>query len=180
MSSFKIENDAPVRMMILKSLIQENNSFIKKADTIPFIPEITSNIRPLIINIIKEIRELEPDNNTSLIFGWCCYAGLGATMHWHIDWSQLNKKGIYTALTEERGIFQMDEYVLDLIGLPYDGKEAQKLTKHLQEAAHKAIIQMAKITMNQSQDVISNAFLETCEAMYWYGMVLQMNRIGFK
>ena len=180
MSAFINENGSPIRMSVLKELIKDSNNYVENVDNLPFISEITSNIRPLIINIIKGIRELEPENNISLILGWCFYAGLGATMLWNINWSQLNKKGVYNALTEERGIFEMDEYVLDLIGLPFESKEAQKLTEHLQESSMKAIVLMAKFSIDKSQDVVSNVFLETCEAMYWYGMVIQMNRIGYK
>ena len=164
--------------MILRNLLEHGKSYVKVENKVLFVPELTINIQDELIKIIKALVDYDSNCGASIIFGWCCYAGMGATMHWHRNWSQLQKDGIFKTLTRERGIFAMDEYILDLIGLPFQKEAAQQLTKHLQECSNIAITQMAKSIHKTGENKKQQTYMQCCEAMYRYGMVIELNRLG--
>ncbi|SCZ80435.1 hypothetical protein [Acidaminobacter hydrogenoformans] len=167
-----------LRSALLTELLEGANGYIRNDEPIQFIPEISTQLEPLIKNIMRSIQEIVPSNNTTLTLSWCCYSGIGATMHWHINWNQLKSRGIFETLTKERGISEMDQYVLDFIGLPFKSDEAKDLKYHIQESSRNAIIHMAKHSIDSSPDVVMDAYFQACEAMYFFGMAIQMNRLG--
>jgi len=175
---FHNNKNGSIRFDLLTELIENGNGYIKVNEAIPFIPEISASLNPLIVKIMQGIKEVVPSNNTSLTLTWCCYSGIGATMHWHVNWKYLKSKGIFETLTKERGISEMDQYVLDFIGLTIGSEEAKKLSKHIQESARNVIIYMVKHSTDATPEVVKDVYFQACEAMYFYGMAIQMNRLG--
>ena len=108
--------------------------------------------------------------NTSL--AWCAFAGIGAVCQWNEDWPSLKKTGVYNALTEPRGLEEMDEYVLDIIGLSKDKEECDKFMSFLHDESAKGVV-----TISKSQNVFPT-FVEYAKAMYLFGCVFEMNRLG--
>lgn len=157
-----------------------------KGGSFPNIPEIMVQSRTVVEQVIDGITEyykqnpnpnLNPfsDMLTRLVF--CCYAGMGAVAHWNVNWDSLKRNGIYNTLTAERGLFEMDEYVTDFIGIGFGSEESKKLFEHLRYSAIQAMVPVSNIDSTNNRAVM-NAYLESCEAMYLYGMIIDMNRLG--
>ncbi len=108
----------------------------------------------------------------SLVFS--AYAGMGAVYHWNLDWPSLASTGIYETLTKERGLFAMDEYVMDSIGMPHQGNNAQQLTSYLKKLVVLCISEISGTQKKQNKDTI----LIASKAMFAFGMVFEMNRLG--
>lgn len=102
---------------------------------------------------------------------------MGAVYHWNIDWNSLSKIGIYETLIQERGFAEMDEYVLDHIGLPFQSEKAKELSNYLYRylSLYCAVLLDLKPT-NQSMALI----VQGAKAMYAFGMAYEMNRLGMK
>ncbi len=147
-----------------------------------FIPEIISqaNIvcQDLVASLLKECDKLNKMKTYNIIlFSWAAYAGMGSVYHWNRNWPALNKNGIYNTLTKERGIIEMDEYVLDCIGLPFASAEGRNMSDFVYVLAAKVEIKLlseAKAT-GHLIDLLSGA-----KAMFAFGMILEMNRLGMK
>ena len=109
-------------------------------------------------------------------FAWAALAGIGAVYHWDKDWPALSATGIFETLTAERGVFAMDEYVLNCIGLPHEGDEAKALSGYLYQLAAKCILKIATDSTVLGQEAV----MQGAKAMYAFGMVIEMNRLGMK
>jgi len=148
----------------------------------PYIPELLAQSNDVCLKIIKGIaKENEGRSYSSqqlhLSLGWCIYAGIGSTYHWHIDWNSLKYKGLYETLIAERGIFAMDEYVLDAVGIEFESPQGKDLTTHIMDIAAKCICAILDKT-NKNPSI--EDLLEAHKAMFIYGMVIQMNRLGMR
>jgi len=113
----------------------------------------------------------EPD----IWLGWGAYAGMGAVCHWDMNWDNLKSKGIAETLIEPRGVCAMDEYVVDLIGIKYDSIEGTKLNTEIRVLSLWAIATFMK---DVPKEYIFDVLRDVMEAMYIFGMVYEMERIG--
>lgn len=108
-------------------------------------------------------------------FAWAAYAGIGAVFHWNLDWGALSSAGVYETMTRERGFGEMDEYVLDTIGLPFGSDEAMALGKFLyEELSPKCML----FVDPDGDSLDADAVIRGAKAMYAYGVVYEMNRLG--
>ncbi len=99
----------------------------------------------------------------------CCqYGGIGAVYHWDLDSDEVESEGIFEVLTKPNGIMEMDEYVVDAIGLPFRSPEEQKLRKHLLAN----VDNLYGIT-SQSEDR-QTQIIECLHALFLYGIQLGM------
>lgn len=146
----------------------------------PVIPEILGWAEPVCQRLLVDISRFfaahpnSTGNPVSLTLLWSAFAGMGAVYHWHVDWERLSKVGIYETLTAEKGIFGMDEYVLEIVGIQAQGNEYGRLTRFLQSLVDCCIDDMKSRNKEQKK------FLEYAKAMYAWGMVFEMNRLGMK
>jgi hypothetical protein len=101
---------------------------------------------------------------------------MGAVYHWHVDWDGLSSAGFYETLTAERGIFEMDEYVLDTIGIGNGSEEANELLQFLRQLSYQCFDYLTETNTPASMD----AFVSCAKAMFLFGMVFEMNRLGMK
>ena len=150
-----------------------------QSEGFPNIPEIMIQAEPTCAKIMESMQE-ECEKNPSydlvrLTFSWAAFAGIGAVYHWDVDWPALSAKGIFETLTEEREFSEMDEYVLGCIGLPFGSDEAKELSSYLYHLAARCIFQLMALGSNGPEAVMQGA-----EAMFAFGMVLEMNRLGMK
>lgn len=150
------------------------------SDGIPFIPELLALSDETCLKLITAIQEYGQTNpnadTTILSFMWSAFAGIGATYHWHTDWSTLSKDGLYETLTRERGVYEMDEYVLDITNLVDETIDAQSVWEHIRNMAH----QCFQILVLKKIDPPAEMVFAAVKAMFVYGMVLEMNRLGMK
>lgn len=173
-------NLSSYKMDLLKELLDtgRNEGYIN-AKSFPFVPELTTNLSYLVSQIISAIHDLnDPELSPIINLIWCCFAGIGATMHWHVDWQELKKTGIFNTLTKERGIFAMDEYVLDVIGANDQTEEGINLLEHIGDIASQALFKITEELEHLNKQEKVFIFNQTCQAMYMYGMAIELNRIG--
>lgn len=147
--------------------------------SVPFIPELFAMADDISGGIVAELKPLinNPASLMSTSLGWCAYAGIGAAAMWQHDWDNLKKKGVLPALTEERGIGEMDEFVLDYVGIGFSSEMGVDLTERIHIASFKMMDEVRKAGSNNPKDATAQ-FGECLSAMYKYGIVTQMNRMG--
>ena len=173
----KSNNDSYMKIASELLEIGKEEGFIPQGNSFPHVPELIMMCTGTCRQLIEEIRaygKTDPNANVSrLSLMWCAYAGMGAVYHWHFNWGELSKDGVFNTLVNERGIEDMDEYVHDCIGKPYSSKEGQQLVSHLRFMADKRLYHLA------SQKILDFPhFLESAKAMYVYGMVFELHELG--
>ncbi len=146
-------------------------------DHLQHIPELLTEAKPV---CRKVFQELIKDEDGRRIWTWMCwgaYDGMGAVLHWHLDWDTLRTKGIAETLLEPRGVDEMDEDVIDSIGIGFETPEGQKLCKDVYDLSMWACIQFVP---NSSEDDAVQMMHETMQSMYIFGMVYEMERLGMR
>ena len=169
----------PSYMDITATLLAEGRQagYIK-SDDFAHIPEILVQAEDVCSDIIVTITNYgeenpaDVSNPSSLVLLWSAFAGMGAVYHWHTDWDNLSKTSIFEALTKERGLFAMDEYVYDAIGIGFGSLEERRLTCFLQE-----LIWCCMAVMGNSSTTV-DSFMSCAKAMFCFGMTFEMNRLG--
>jgi len=121
----------------LKAIEQFKNNFInsitQKAsalgyvrNTLSYVPELTAISRAFndkcIMNLVKK-----DIASPQVMLAWCFYGGIGAAAYWDKDWPALAKADLFDILTKERGLDEMDEYVIDLIGIGFGTADSDRL-----------------------------------------------------
>ncbi len=107
----------------------------------------------------------------------CFYAGMGAVELWNEDDARLRARGLVNLLIYERGFERMDEYVTDLVGIGYGSTASEQLMRQISEIE---TVGLDAISMPSSEEAAYRQFLEFMKAMYLYGMVLEMERLGIR
>ena len=170
-------------MSIAMDAVKEAQKYdlLKSNDKMPTIPEILVERKRTCQEIRNALLELGRTDKRALIptawFKWPIFAGMGAVYHWHVNWPELKKKGVPETLLEPRGVFAMDDYVLDAIGVGSESKEGQDMNVKLTAlvlALSADRIEMKPTLYHDSQT------LEFMQAMYILGMVMEMERLGMR
>ena len=173
------DTDMSMAMDAIK-LVQKYD-LLKPNDKMPTIPEILVEKNRTCLALREALLELGKTNKDALYptvwFLWPIYAGMGAVYHWHTNWPELKKKGIPETLLEPRGVFAMDEYVLDLIGIKFDSEQGKEYNKKLSALATVFASKRVDISPNMYHD---SQTLEFMQAMYILGMVMEMERLGMR
>jgi hypothetical protein len=147
-------------------------------DINPLFPHLYMEQDSVVSQMISAINKVEPDASPDTIIAWCCFAGIGAVVHDRKNTEEVHKKGVFNILTRERGVFAMDEYVLDLIGAPLQTQEGKNITIHIMGLARLCLDRLATVQKNV-QDT-SSLFIDACQVMYLYGISLESKRLGIK
>lgn len=172
--------DTVINYLDLVSMLLKNGreaGYIVSKD-FAHIPEIMVSAEDVCKKICVAIGDHYKESNSellnvsSVIFAWAAYAGIGAVYHWHNDWNELSSSGVYETLIRERGIFAMDEYVMDTVGIKFGSDEERALTGFIRIQADYCITTMIK------DNVSANSLIACAKAMYLFGMVFEMNRLG--
>ena len=102
---------------------------------VPNIPEIVAyrkiTCQKVLIDLINNAKCSKPD----VWAAWGAYAGMGAVALWNKDWESLKNKGIAETLLEPRGSEEMDEFVHELIGIPFDSEDGKNLVGQIYNLA---------------------------------------------
>ena len=146
-------------------------------DHLQFIPELYTEAKPVCKKVFDEVVKLKDGQHLWTWLSWGAYAGMGAVLHWHLDWDKLKTKGIAETLLEPRGAFAMDEYVIDAIGIGFESSEGQKLSKDIFNLAMWACLKF--IEDPSKRESVKIAF-EAMQSMYMFGMAYEMERLGMK
>lgn len=142
-----------------------------------FIPELLAQSDQTCARINQDIARFCMDNPgynyAELTLVWAAFAGIGAVYHWNKDWNTLSQIGIFETLTKERGTEEMDEYVLDCIGLPHGSRKGKTFASNIKELAAFCINQLTLNGILEEEIVTVGT-----KAMFSFGMLLEMNRLG--
>lgn len=142
------------------------------------IPEVFIPAESVCFNLITELMEYQESDPTIRVFPeiyllWSAFAGMGAVYFWNEDWPSLSETGILETLVKDRGIFQMDEFILDTIGIPFGSEQCEELVKYLHSLANECIDILGLEGTSLDVDSVVNGG----KAMYAFGMVFEMNRL---
>jgi hypothetical protein len=107
---------------------------------------------------------------------WSAYAGMGGVFFWNENWDLLSRTGIVEFLTKPRGLCEMDEYVLDSIGVNYSSSKGKEMTKFLTTFSGYCM----NLTVGEKTAFTTEEILRAAKSMYIWGMVYEKNRLGMK
>ncbi len=153
-----------------------------QSDGFPQIPELLVCAEPTCLKILNAKADYEKkhpetgNKGISAFYAWSAFAGMGAVYHWNEDWDALSKAGIYETMTKERGFFAMDEYVLDTIGIPFGSDQCNEFLRFIFELTMECMGHISKEKLEVGIDTL----LYGAKAMYAFGMVFEMNRLGMR
>ncbi len=128
--------------------------------------------------ICREIEKaLSGDKETryrnEIFFVWCAYGGIGTTILWYDDPKKYMRYGLARYMIEQRGINELDEYVLSLMGIEYNSEEYAAFSAGLMLLAKSLEPVYSKGTYQSTFKIADCA-----EAMFLYGMTYQLHRLG--
>lgn len=174
----KESNLGRTAISITQELLEEDISktIIDFRGGFPNIPEIMMQAPHVCKEMFDNLKKEVKDINQFLVFTpmWCAFAGIGAVAMWNDNWPQLRDKGIIESLIEERGYFAMDEYVMDYIGIGW-GTEDCNLVRWVLRALSEKLVEQAVL---DEETLDLPFFAEALKAMYMYGMIFEMSRLG--
>lgn len=150
----------------------------------PHIPELVIQAMPVAQKVFYAANyEIGSDDFmklTAVAAAWSAYAGMGAVFLWNKDWPDLQRTGIFEALTMPRGFEYMNEYVTDLIGIGFGSRESDTLVKNLSSLSMDALLEaLGRNKVGEKSDV-PNAYIEIFAAMFIWGTVYEMQRLGMR
>jgi tetratricopeptide (TPR) repeat protein len=152
------------------NILGENNH-------LPHIPEIMVEGARTCQVVFNEVIKEEDGKNPRVWMMWGAFAGMGAVYHWHTDWDALKRKGIPETLLAPRGAFAMDEYVIDSIGLGWDTEEGKEFNQSIMFLTTWVLVEFMK---GLDESNFLQTALEVMQAMYIFGMVYEMERLGMR
>lgn len=141
-------------------------------------PDIMGDADDICRRLHREL--VDYDERTGVTIGakiqlaWAAYAGIGAEWHFCHDELALREKGIAAALLEPRGIFAMDEAVLDLIGLPFGSPEGKDFEKRLR---YSLCCDVAQGLDERATPPSEDDLIEHMKACYFLGIAIEKQRL---
>ena len=160
------------------------DGYLPTAEAFPHIPEIMAEARPVCVKLYaltakwnkeENPKEYEGVQLMDSVLRMCFYTGMGAVFLWNEDWNTLQEKGIFNALAEPRGWVNMDEYAMHLAGADYHSEAGDALEEHCL-AVRVPLLQY--VLKQKTYDDVAEQIIECTMAMYYYGMILGMSRLG--
>lgn len=156
--------------------MDERNNYIRYSRQ-----HFVSNKNRIIVNkkwlfhIMMDYGNTHPKTDVvSMALIWSAYAGIGAVYHWNKNWNELQATGLFEILTRERGISEMDEYVLDCINMPFGSGKQKKFTQFLYS---QNFLSLSLLTPDEEEDPLE-LLMCAAKAMFVFGMAFEMNRLG--
>ncbi len=153
---------------------------LNKTAGLKHIPELVIERKRVCATVLDSL--LHPTSFIGRVtpLGWLCsgaYAGIGAVCHWADDWESMKEEGIAETLLGAWEPDSMDSYVLNLL-FEGDEQKAEEFDNKINELARWAKEKYLKESDDESQ--VQKDGLEIMSAMYIFGMVCQMERMGMR
>lgn len=148
-------------------------------DKFPNIPEVMAGGREACAKIFNDLVDCgeEEGRRPNSWFAWAAYTGMGAVYHWHMDWNALKAKGIAETMLEPRGSFALDEYVVDTIGIGYESEEGKEFASRIY---YLSVWAFREFFPEEANEESAKVAFDVMYAMFLFGMVLEMDRLGMK
>ena len=169
-----------------------NNMGFFKYNEMPYVEELDDEASKVCKQIHDGISnyysEEEPDktiyDNIPTFMDFCAYAGMGAVAFWYNDNKTIKEHGIYETLTKERGIFEMDEFVFDYLGIGYGSDRQQEISHNFKCIIDSVVTKFTNLMPKDStQSNFSTYFrliMEASKVVYKLGMIYQMQEMGHR
>lgn len=176
-ASNRFETEVPLVMKLIKAGYQAG--YLPSENGFPNIPEIMMQSRAVTGDVFttifsEEYAHLDMGLRIQSAHRFCFCCGMGAVALWNDDWNTLKQTGILASLSEPRGFDNLDEYVMDLVGIKWDSPEEKKLRRHIVDCSNS----LMKDVYASDPDEASEKLMRGLWALYDYGMVIEMNRLG--
>ncbi len=146
-------------------------------DHLQHIPELITEAKPVCQRVFQELIKDKDGRHIWTWLSWGAYAGMGAVLYWHLDWDKLKETGIAETLMEPRGVAEMDEYVIDSIGIGFESPEGQKFCREIFDLSMWTCMKFIKDPPKEESVQIA---LRAMQSMYIFGMVYEMERLGMR
>lgn len=150
-------------------------------DGLPFVPELNFISADFLIKIFHNISKIvDGIGFISVSLQWAFYGGIGAAYHWNENWQDLQERGIFQLLTKERGVEEMDEYVVDLSGIGYDSENGKTLSEFSQKCAEITFEKALICSFEKEQDPkdFVDKLMVAMQAHFSLGVGVALNRLG--
>lgn len=168
-------------LVVANELLEEGrNAGYIVSESLSFIPELlvqADTVCEKIYNEINDYCENNPGANLiSLTLTWAAIAGMGSVFFWDKDWNKLSADGIFETLTRARGLDEMDEYVLDTIGIGFSTSKGKEIVSFISGLSGYC---MYRTVDGRTEFGLEDVF-RAAKSMYTWGMVFEMNRLGMR
>lgn len=165
--------------MICSWLLEEGKKagFVPDDKAFPNIPEIMSQARTVVLEILAKMQEASPDNFVSLTSCWATYAAMGAVRFWYDDWDLLEAEGILPSLTSPRGFDEMDEFVTDYIGWKYESYKSKEFVQHIRTLSIMTLARINELSDGDEEKTIAT-YVNMLMGFFYYGMIIELHELG--
>ncbi len=177
----KESSDQGSFLVVANELLEKGrNAGYIVSDSLSFIPELlvqADTVCEKIYNEINDYCENNPGANLiSLTLMWSVFAGMGSVFFWDKDWNKLSADGIIETLTRTRDLGEMDEYVLDTIGIGFSTSKGKEITQFIYGLSGYCLYR----TVDGRTEFGLDDVLRAAKSMFAWGMVFEMNRLGMR
>lgn len=122
----------------------------------------------------------ELNNYPTVAIAWAAYVGMAVAEWWDKDWEQGSTRP-YDTLHGSQGFDDMDEHILsDILSIPLDSEEAQKIEELLRSCATMAITLIRREEIEAQSTKAFYIFARTARTMFRTGAALRLHSLGYK
>lgn len=124
---------------------------------------------------IKEIAQYP-----TVSVGWAVYIGMAVACWWSRDWEGL-KDQPYKVLYGTEGFDNMDDHIVsDILGLPLQSKEAQKVVELVRQISETAVTFIRQERVEPQSRKAFYLFAHTTKVMFRIGAAIELFRLGYE
>lgn len=111
---------------------------------------------------------------------WAAYLGMAVAYGWDYDWKRYSVAE-YKSYYGERGFDDMDDHIVrDILGLPLESAEAEKIVDTIRRCAQAAVSMIRHEQIEPQSPMAFHVFARTCKVMFRIGAALELKRLGYK
>lgn len=111
---------------------------------------------------------------------WAGYVGMAVAQWWDGNWERYAAEP-YETLHGERGFDDMDEHIVrDILGLPLESPEAEKIEEMMRSCAHTAMTFIRREDTEAQTTKAFYLFARTTRVLFRIGAALELKRLGYK
>jgi hypothetical protein len=127
------------------------------------------------VDAVPQVREYP-----TVSVAWAAYLGMAVALGWDEDWT-LCRNTPYAAYHGRRGFDDMDDHIVrDILGLPLDGREAQRLTDLVRSLSETVVTMIRNEQIEPQSQEAFHVFARSCRVMFRVGAALELKRLGYK
>ena len=111
---------------------------------------------------------------------WAGYVGMAVAHWWDSVWEE-KATASYAELHGKAGFDDMDEHIVEqVLGLPLEGEEHQKIENVMRSCAHTAMTMIRREDTEAQTTKAFYIFARTTRVLFRIGAALELKRLGYK